>query len=280
MRLSAVILTAAVVLQPAAVDAASGIDETYVKSGSGSWGSDLFERMFGGDEFGKSYAVIVGIGNYSDYRPLKAPANDATRVRDFLVNDAQFDEVVTLTDDKATFERVNALMEDVYPEKLGAKDRFLFYFSGHGETRDLIGGKRGYLVLQSAPRKGWSRMIDMPKVRQWSANVGSARQSLFILDACFSGLVGFEPKGEEHDETLERLSQPAHHLITAGDEGEQSFAADGASLFTDAFLSAATGEGDLTGDGLVSLNELMVAVGKLIDRRRNELQDKIKPDCP
>ena len=254
----------------------AGIDETWVKPGGGSWGADWFKPLFHGDEFGKSYAVVVGIGDYDSYPRLEAPAKDAARVRDFLIQDAGFDEVVTLTDDKATFARINELLEEIYPARLNGNDRFLFYFSGHGDTRDLYGGKRGYLVLDSAPRQGWSRMIDMPKVREWSANFGRARQSLFILDACFSGLVGFEPKGGEDDETLERLRQPAHQLITAGDEGEQSFAADGESLFTDAFLRAARGEGDLTGDGLVSLNELMVKVGKLIDQRRNELQDKIK----
>ena len=92
-------------------------------------------------------------------------------------------------------------------------------------------------------------MIDMPRVREWSGNVGRARQSLFIFDACFSGLVGYEPKADPGEETLTRLRQPAHQLVTAGDEGEQSFAANGESLFTDAFLRAARGEGDLTGDG-------------------------------
>jgi peptidoglycan hydrolase-like protein with peptidoglycan-binding domain len=113
-------------------------------------------------------------------------------------------------------------------------------------------------------------------VRQWSANLFHARHTLFVVDACFSGLVGFEPKGDEQGQTLDRLRRPAHHLITGGDEGEQTYAADARSLFTDAFLRAAGGEGDLTGDGLVSINELMVEVGKLIDQRRNELQDRIK----
>lgn len=277
----AVALAVALWLLPAGIAAAAaGIDETYVKPGGGNWGSDIYRRIFGSDEFGKSYALVIGVGDYTGYPDLMAPTNDAVRVRDFLIHDAGFDEVVTLTDDKATFERINGLMEDEFPAKLTARDRFLFYFSGHGETRTLGGGgKRGYLVLPPAPRRGWSRMIDMPKVRLWSANVGGARQSLFILDACFSGLVGFEPKGPpppDGGQTLERLRQPAHHLLTAGDEGEQSYGADGQSLFTEAFLRAAAGEGDLTGDGLVSLHELVVHVGKLIDQRRRELEDKIK----
>jgi hypothetical protein len=143
--------------------ALAGIDDTYVKPGGRSWAADWFEPIFHGDDFGKSYALVVGVGDYDGYRDLEAPANDALRVRDFL-KDAGFDEIITLTDDKATFERINGLMEDEFPAKVTSRDRFLFYFSGHGETRTLAGGKRGYLVLKPAPRRGWSRMVDMPKV--------------------------------------------------------------------------------------------------------------------
>ena len=77
------------------VGAIAGIDETYVKPGGGSWGADWFKPMFHGDEFGKSYAVVVGIGDYDAYPRPEAPAKDAARVRDFLIQDAGFDEVVT-----------------------------------------------------------------------------------------------------------------------------------------------------------------------------------------
>ena len=88
-----------------------------------------------------------------------------------------------------TFDRVNSLMEDVYPAKLTANDRFLFYFSGHGDTRDLYGGKRGYLVLK-ARASAALESDDRHAARACSgAPISSrARQSLFFLDACFSGL--------------------------------------------------------------------------------------------
>ena len=82
-------------------------------------------------------------------------------------------------------------------------------------------------------------MLPMNKVREWSANVLHARHSLFILDACFGGFVGMQAKGNSEPQTLERLRQPGHYFVTGGDENEQTYGADGRSLFTDAFLRAA-----------------------------------------
>ena len=149
IRARAWVLALVLVLLP--VSARAGIDDEYVKPGGGSWGADWFKPIFQGDEFGKSYALVMGIGNYDFYSDLSAPANDAIRVRDFL-KESGFDEIVTLTDDMVTFDRVNSLMEDVYPAKLKPRDRFLFFISGHGEIwTQPSGSKRGYLVLKEDP---------------------------------------------------------------------------------------------------------------------------------
>src|SRR5262249_55113788 len=206
------------------------------------------------------------------------PASDAIRVRDFLRDEADFDYVVTLTDDKATYTRINNLMENVFPTSIGPNDRFLFYFSGHGTTRHFGGGGsvRGYLALKQAGHTDWTGMIDMPRVRQWTENLQHTRHTLFILDACFSGLAAFEPKSTPRDKTIERLMQPGHHIITAGSEGEESYIFRGESLFTQAFLSAARGEDNEVGDGLVSLSEIMTRINRTLDARRSEIGDRLK----
>ena len=163
-------------------------------------------------------------------------------------------------------------MEVYVPDLLEADDRFFFYFSGHGDTRDLYPDrKRGYLVLSSAPEKGWSDMIGMDSVEDWEENIAHARQSLWVLDACFSGLAGSQRKAPLDDKTLCRLAQRAHHLITAGTSGEQSVAVGGASLFTSAFIEAARDAADLPiagtePDGVISLKEIDLYVGKTLDR--------------
>jgi hypothetical protein len=258
-------------------DAAAGIDETYTRPGPSIWSSEYYERMIGRNAFGKSVAVVVGVGDYDRFRKLSAPAGDAMRVRDFLRDEAGFDQIITLTDEKATYARIAELMETRIPDAVGPNDRFLFYFSGHGVTRQLSRTKRGYLILKNSGPGSWQDMIDMERMRQWTENIAQARHALFLLDACFSGLAAFEAKvGDVQARTLARLMQPGHHIVTAGTEGEETFIYKQESLFTQAFLSAARGEGMTPQDGIVSLNEMMARVNRILDARQAEIGDKIR----
>jgi tetratricopeptide (TPR) repeat protein len=253
------------------------MDDTYVKQGGESWGK-YFERLIGHKGFGKSYALIIGVGDYDHHNKLSAPAADAERLREFLRDEANFDHIVTLTNEKATRERIEALMENEFPRLVGSSDRFLFYFSGHGDTRQVGADKRGYLVLKSSKPKNFDQMIDMPRVKQWTENLGQGRHVLFLLDACFSGLAVIERMRamDVRDQTATRLMQPAHHIVTAGMEGEESFAFNGASIFTSAFLAAARGELGAPQDGIISLSEMVVKIKRYVDAKTVELNNQIK----
>jgi tetratricopeptide (TPR) repeat protein len=256
----------------------AGVDETYVRASDGGWGTDILNRLIGRKTFRRSYALVVGIGAYTDYKTLSAPAKDAERFRDFLRDEAHFDEIITLTDEKATRARIEELMDRKLPQTVQNNDRFLFYFSGHGVTRQLSGSKRGYLVLQSSRKNAWNEMIDMPRVSDWTENFRHARHALFLIDACFSGLAARERKGDSdiRDETIQRLMQPASYIVTAGVEGEQSFIVDQESIFTKAFLAAARGRMSVPPDGVVSLSEIMVQINRFIDGERARLRDQIR----
>jgi hypothetical protein len=248
---------------------AAGISEIYVKPGNKSWGSEVLETLIGAKGFGKSYALIIGIGDYNHYRKLAAPAHDAERVRDFLTKEAQFDYVVTLTEEKASRAQIENLMEREFPTMLKDNDRFLFYFSGHGATRKLSRTRRGYLVLKSSPQDAWDQMIDMQKMYQWTENVGHARHVLFLLDACFGGLAAPQIKdGATKERTIARLMQPASHIVSAGVEDEYSYSVDNASLFTSGFLAAARGDLGPAKDGVISLSEIVVKINQFIDAQR------------
>jgi len=257
--------------------ACAGIDEDFVRPGGGVWG-DVLDRLLGQKGFGKSYALVIGVGNYDHYTKLSAPAADAEQMRNFLRDEAQFDRIITLTDEKATRARIESLMDRILPQLVQGNDRFLFYFSGHGMTRNLAASKRGYLILKSSRKDSWDEMVDMPRIREWSENFGNARHVLFLLDACFSGLaaaerkVGLDPKNQ----TIQRLMQPASHIVTAGVDGEESYIVDGKSLFTSAFLTAARGSLSSPNDGVISLSEIMVQINRVLDFQRGQLNDKFK----
>jgi hypothetical protein len=121
-------------------------------------------------------------------------------------------------------------------------------------------------------------MIDMPRIREWTENLGNARHVLFMIDACFSGLSAVERKGDNDvkDRTIERLRQPASHIVTAGIEGEESFIVNHESLFTKGFLAAARGTISTPKDGIISISEIVVQVDRFLDGERARLRDKIK----
>jgi hypothetical protein len=258
--------------------AATGVDLTYERPVSTSTSiANTVAHFFQQHGFEKSYALVIGVGDYDGFPKLVAPPADALRVRDFLRDQAAFDYIVTLTDDKATPERINKLMEEDFPGRLGPNDRFLFYFSGHGATRTIGDGQRGYLVLKRAGLYQWDQMIDMPRIQEWTENVGRARHTLFLLDACFSGLAVLQAKGADvRDWTIERLMQPGHHIITAGVDKEESYSSGDTSLFTSAFLSAAAGKIDPPPDGVASLDDIMTRIDRALDADRAKFGEKIK----
>jgi TPR repeat protein len=254
---------------------AFGADETYERPVSDGPVQQLLKRLFEGNPFGKSYALVVGVGDYDDvaaFPSLAAPAQDALRVRDFLRDEAEFDYIVMLTDRDATRKRIDHLMDSDLPNRLHANDRFLFYFSGHGVTRTLDkrnGTRRGYLVLEASHKDEWDEMIDMPRVQEWAENLSNVRHVLFLVDACFSGLAGYQIKASsDRDKTLERLALPSSYLITAGGDQDESFSVGDESLFTRAFLDIARGRINPPPDGIVSLDDMMVRIKRVFDAKR------------
>ena len=193
------------------------------------------------------YALVIGISAYSNgITPLQYTRNDPIRMRDFLLDEEGFDYVHVLTEEKATFRRIRQLMEDELPALIGENDRFLFYWSGHGiDFKDGTGRARGYLPLATSGPGQRSSMVSMAQLDAWDDWI-NARHALYLLDACASGLASYEVQGEEDFEgldnaTLERLSKPGRHLITAG-TGEQKTIASArweGSVFTDSILRAA-----------------------------------------
>ena len=254
------------------IASASGIDEEYVKPADKKTWGDLLLDFVGHPGVGKSYAVVIGISKFDDFSTLPT-ANDPIRMRDFLINEAGFDYVHVLTDEKATKVRIEELMVDILPGMIHKNDQFLFYWSGHGTQQpNDLGGHLGYLPLASSPKGSYSKMISMGDIQRWD-EVLHAKQTLFLLNACFSGLAGVASKSDPRELQIDQLDKPAHHLVSAGTAEEETIAGDrwGGSIFTDAVLRAVRGEADAQTsypkDGVVSLSEL---IGYVKTRVANE----------
>src|SRR5262249_2067122 len=149
-----------------------------------------------------------------------------------------------------TKDNIQDLMDSKVSLVVGKFDRFLFYWSGHGDqmVRNHV---FGYLPLANSKRDQYYTMISMQDIQNWNDEV-YAQQTLFVLDACLSGLAGSEAKGAGLRQ--EQLSQESHQLLTAGTEKENVISGERwtGSLFTDSFIEGAKGAANHP-QGIVSL---------------------------
>lgn len=135
-------------------------------------------------QFGKYYALIIGIDNYKgSWTPLKNAVNDAKAVENTLKNKYKFDYFKTLYNEQATrtsiIQQMEWLVENVKPS-----DNVLIYYSGHGEFNQAL--NKGYWVPSDATAKSTSYYISNSDIQIFLGGIKS-KHTLLISDACFSG---------------------------------------------------------------------------------------------
>ena len=246
--------------------AAADLDIVYERSDSRNWGQRLAQALGIGNKpkFGKSYAFIVVISDFKDghFDDLRTQ-NDAERMFRYFRDYAEYDYVRLLTDAEATKQKIESIIEDDLSEAITSDDRFVFYWSGHGITREKNGRKFGYLPLSNSESARYSSMIDMEDIADWDEKI-EASQILYLLDSCFSGLAGGAAKSDiQRDLSFRQFAGPARHIMTAGTEGQKSWVIDkyGGSAFTTVLLEGLSGAADRpfadgSTDGLVTISEL------------------------
>ena len=98
--------------------------------------------------YNKSWAVIIGINEYENVKPLDFCVNDANSIEKLLIENFDFEpnNILKLTNQAATLQGIRNTFSQIMKEA-GTDDRVLIYFAGHGITDDLPdGGEIGYLV--------------------------------------------------------------------------------------------------------------------------------------
>lgn len=228
------------------------------------------------------YAIIIAIGEYDHLTPLSAPAKDAQKMKNFLLNHDRYDEVVVLEDEDATKTNISYFMETYFPKKMASRGRyqFLFYFSGHGGQQPGYDDEpQGFLQLKGATGEvGDPNVIHMSQVEIWANRMRYAKQALFVLDCCFSGLAGVEQKTFDTSlDPVDLAEENGRFMITAGDADEVAIAGDkwNGSLFTAVAIEGMSGRADSNRDGVVTTYELFSYVDggvKFEAKRKNRTQ--------
>lgn len=209
--------------------------------------------------YDKSIALVVGISRYRNgWSSLDEPRNDAKRVAAALQTHGF--QVIKLFDKEATKKNILTMIQTKIPTLVGKNSRFVFYFSGHGQTHIAArtGKKLGYLVPADGRRPAgmddWASYISLETMRSQINNVIAAKHILVIFDSCFSG-TALTKGGPLSGGVNYFLSQPAINVLTAGDAGQ--LVPDG--VFAYDFVNAINGSADGVGgkrDGYVTFAEI------------------------
>ncbi|MCF8130524.1 MAG: PEGA domain-containing protein [Deltaproteobacteria bacterium] len=203
-----------------------------------------------------SYALLIGVSDYTAGWPdLRNISSELDRVEKTLRRQGFQITRIMNPDSKAL---TTAFEEFIDQHGFDVNNRLLFFFSGHGHTRN--GGEKGYLVPSDAPHpikdeRGFlQKALPMAQILSWSRQMES-KHALFLFDSCFSGTV-FKIKAlpGRPPHITRSTSLPVRQYITAGDAGD---AVPASSVFTPVFVDALEyGWADLNGDGYISGTEL------------------------
>jgi uncharacterized caspase-like protein len=147
--------------------------------------------------YDKSWAVVVGIDDYGGrHDSLRNARNDAKEIARVLRQVYRFEEVHTLYNKKATKGAIETWLEDKLPKHTGENDRVIFFFAGHGVSRQLPqDGERGYLIPHNAQKDKYSDYVSMFVLRD-ACGLIPAKHIFIILDCCFSGIAAFRSRVE------------------------------------------------------------------------------------
>ena len=217
-------------------------------------------------DYSDSWAIVIGINQYSHLRPLSGAVNDATAVGQLLQTEFRFSTGHTylLLDHEATQSTIREHLE-LISQQSKPNDRIVIFIAGHGETRQTPeGGEIGYLATwESIPDK-WHTFIRIDDITCYSHLI-PAKHILFVFDACFSGLALTRgapglPTADIRRWLKDCMTHRVRQVLTAGlaEQPVGDLTEDGHSIFTSYLLkglkgAAAGSEGEITASQLMHM---------------------------
>ncbi len=141
--------------------------------------------------FANSYALVVGVDDYASLglQRLSNAETDAAAVARYF--GAQQYQVTALIGAQAATKKNVADAVRTIGARLTERDRFVFFFAGHGKARRTEGVDVAYLVVPGGRDKNDpASLISTGDIVEYSRTLDKARHQLFIFDSCYAGLMG------------------------------------------------------------------------------------------
>ncbi len=208
-----------------------------------------------------AWALVIGVEKYRDVPPPTGARSDATRFHELVTTSLGVpeDHVVVALDDRASRADLEKHLEWL-EQNVQKGGRIYLYFAGHGAPEPASG--TSYLLPYDADPKRLEKSA--LKLSDVLAQLGrtKAKETLVVLDACFSGTGGRSVLAEGIRplvpvRKVEAGGGVAVFSAASADEVSGTVPGGTGGLFT-ARVVEAIGEGaaDGDGDGAISLEEL------------------------
>ena len=218
----------------------------------------------GGKTIPRSYALIVGVGDYKNLPPsakLEFAERDAEAIYSILISpeggNFRAENVRKLTGAKATLANMKRELETWLPGAAKADDRVLVYFAGHGFV-DPKSGKAYLAPYDLEPGNISGTGYSMDQLGSVIGSKVSAKWKVLLTDSCHSGAISPE-QGEIVNKSLLDLNRSMFSM-TASRARERSFESKdwggGHGIFTYYIVRGLEGYADENKDSIVTADEL------------------------
>ena len=245
-------------------------------------------------ERGSIYAAVIGIDKYQKVPSLQYAVKDARAFAKYMrtnmgLSDSQ---LLELYDQDATVSNIRTLL-GTQLKRLASRpeDTVFIFYAGHGapeadqDSRDNDGITKYLLPCDADPLNLYGSAIPMYEVATLFRRI-KAERLVFISDACFSGASGGRTilaQGMRavniSSDFVKRLAQGRGRVIltsSGANEVSHEFDKYGHGIFTYYLLKGLTGEADLDGDKLISVDEVSLYLKKTVRKATNGAQNPVK----
>ena len=167
------------------------------------------------DSYDEHFALIIGINKYDNLPNLEYAVNDATAIKNVLINNFNYKEenIRMLIDKQATHDNI---MDEYYQliNDTAINDSVLIFFAGHGSTYPSILKDKGFLVPCDGTEMKMNTLISWDRLVSDSELI-KAKHIFFIMDACYSGLALL--RGNPSKRFLkDMIRRQSRQILTAG----------------------------------------------------------------
>lgn len=234
--------------------------------------------------FEQGHALVIGIANYPQVRPLpEIVLNDARAIHELLASSAcgyPTANVRQLLDDRATANGIRTALARL-ASRVKPDDTVVVFFSGHGGYEENGDETRQYLIPYDCdPNDLSGTAISGEEMTGLLRDINAGRL-LVLFDSCHSGGAG-DPKSllpqlktGLSESYYEGLARGKGRVVIASSRPEEvSWALSGMdnSLFTYYLLEALRGQTTTLGDGYVHVFDIFRHVADHVPPRAAEIK--------